>query len=196
MSGSGRSNNPGGRKLIRMNTLDMIKPRGKKHVNLAETYEEGAEENSAADDREVKDVEDVIFDLFKEENKDVIAVARFLLALKETGLRTSDPRLKEMIVALKNLHLHVVGYPGTGESLSLDRESFKKVIADNIVLISKAFRGHFVIPDFPTLTKQIEEMYYKCSCNTKGNVATYIPQLARFKPEYWGVSICTTDGQR
>ncbi|KAG1671954.1 Glutaminase kidney isoform, mitochondrial [Nymphon striatum] len=143
----------------------------------------------AADDREVKDVEDVIFDLFKEENKDVIAVARFLLALKETGLRTSDPRLKEMIVALKNLHLHVVGYPGTGESLSLDRESFKKVIADNIVLISKAFRGHFVIPDFPTLTKQIEEMYYKCSCNTKGNVATYIPQLARFKPEYWGVSI-------
>ena len=32
--------------------------------------------------------------------------------------------------------------------------------------------------------------------NTKGKPADYIPQLASYGAEHWGVALCTTDGQR
>lgn len=53
-----------------------------------------------------------------------------------------------------------------------------------------------MVPDFLGFTKDIEEIYWKCKSNTDGKVASYIPQLARVNPEYWGVSVCTIDGQR
>lgn len=70
------------------------------------------------------------------------------------------------------------------------------VILPNIVLISKAFRHQFIVPDFSNFTKDIEDIYWKCKSNTDGKVAAYIPQLARVNPDYWGVSVCTIDGQR
>ncbi|RLU21608.1 hypothetical protein DMN91_005981 [Ooceraea biroi] len=70
------------------------------------------------------------------------------------------------------------------------------IINPNIVLISRAFRHQFIIPDWAGFTKHIEDFYWKCKTNTEGKVASYIPQLARMNPEYWGVSVCTIDGQR
>jgi glutaminase len=70
------------------------------------------------------------------------------------------------------------------------------VIEPNIVLIARAFRSQFCIPDFQGFTKDIEEIYWKCKSITDGKVASYIPQLARVNPDYWGVSLCTIDGQR
>lgn len=64
------------------------------------------------------------------------------------------------------------------------------------MLISKAFRHQFIVPDFSNFTKDIEDIYWKCKSNTDGKVAAYIPQLARVNPDYWGVSVCTIDGQR
>lgn len=88
------------------------------------------------------------------------------------------------------------GRIGSIETLRVDRETFKVIITDNIVLISKAFRQQFVIPEFQTFCAHLEEMYWRCRDVKGGKVAGYIPQLARVDPNLWGVSICTIDGQR
>lgn len=88
------------------------------------------------------------------------------------------------------------GGTGSLEGLSLDKATFKNVLKENIVLITRALRHQFVIPDFQDFTGYIEEFYWKCKQNTSGQVATYIPQLAKYSPDFWGVSICTVDGQR
>ncbi|RMC18396.1 hypothetical protein DUI87_04282 [Hirundo rustica rustica] len=135
-------------------------------------------------------------------------------ALKSTGLRTSDPRLKECMDMLR-LTLQT-----TSDGVMLDKDllkiceliSFAWVkeyqtmtlaesgknwcVQSNIVLLTQAFRRKFVIPDFMSFTSHIDELYESAKKQSGGKVADYIPQLAKFSPDLWGVSLCTVDGQR
>lgn len=151
---------------------------------------------SARDHDQAKNVEDVLFDMFRSEETGLLPIGKFLAALRSTGLRKNDPRLAEMTENLKKAHKLSGSETGSPETIKLDRETFKNVISANIVLISRAFRHQFIIPDFQGFTKHIEDFYWKCKSNTEGKVASYIPQLARMNPDCWGVSICTIDGQR
>ncbi|XP_046384446.1 glutaminase liver isoform, mitochondrial-like [Ischnura elegans] len=151
---------------------------------------------SSRDHDQAKNVEDALFDMFRNEETGLMPVGKFIAALKSTGLRKSDPRLAEMIENLKMTHKLLGSEAGSPETMKLDRESFKNVVSHNIVLISRAFRHQFIIPDFQGFTRHIEDIYWRCKSNTEGKVASYIPQLARMNPDYWGVSICTIDGQR
>ncbi|TNN03642.1 hypothetical protein fugu_000671 [Takifugu bimaculatus] len=111
-------------------------------------------------------------------------------ALKATGLSTGDPRLKECMETLKE------SLKNTEDGLTLDRELFKKCVQSNIILLTQAFRKKFVIPDFQAFTSHIDELYENSKSLSGGQVADYIPQLAKFSPELWSVSLCTVDGQR
>uniref|UniRef100_A0A3B3ZW14 glutaminase n=1 Tax=Periophthalmus magnuspinnatus TaxID=409849 RepID=A0A3B3ZW14_9GOBI len=84
----------------------------------------------------------------------------------------------------------------TADGVTLDRQQFKKCVQSNIVLLTQAFRKKFVIPDFQSFTTHIDELYESAGKLTGGQVADYIPQLAKFSPDLWGVSLCTVDGQR
>ncbi|KAK6048575.1 hypothetical protein COOONC_13920, partial [Cooperia oncophora] len=63
-------------------------------------------------------------------------------------------------------------------------------------LISQALRNHLIIPSWGEFCAQVKAIFEECKHVKDGNVATYIPQLARQNPEIWGVSICSIDGQR
>ncbi|XP_076656616.1 glutaminase isoform X7 [Halictus rubicundus] len=149
------------------------------------------------DQDQATNAEDVLFDMFKNEETDLLPVGKFLAALRTTGLRNDDPRLQEFSDNLRKEHLKTGGHEGVShETQKLNREQFRRVINPNIVLISRAFRHQFIIPDWSGFTKHIEDFYWRCKSNSEGKVASYIPQLARMNPDYWGVSVCTIDGQR
>jgi glutaminase len=69
-------------------------------------------------------------------------------------------------------------------------------IKPSISLISQALRNELVIPAWREFTSKIEELFEECRCVNSGELASYIPQLARQDPNLWGISICTIDGQR
>ncbi|KAM6463457.1 glutaminase kidney isoform, mitochondrial isoform 1-T1 [Liasis olivaceus] len=134
-------------------------------------------------------LEDLLFYTIAE-GQEKIPVHKFITALKSTGLRTSDPRLKECMDMLR-LTLQT-----TSDGVMLDKDLFKKCVQSNIVLLTQAFRRKFVIPDFVSFASHIDELYENAKKQSGGKVADYIPQLAKFSPDLWAVSVCTVDGQR
>ncbi|XP_044283075.1 glutaminase kidney isoform, mitochondrial isoform X2 [Varanus komodoensis] len=134
-------------------------------------------------------LEDLLFYTIAE-GQEKIPVHKFITALKSTGLRTSDPRLKECMDMLR-LTLQT-----TSDGVMLDKDLFKKCVQSNIVLLTQAFRRKFVIPDFMSFASHIDELYENAKKQSGGKVADYIPQLAKFSPDLWAVSVCTVDGQR
>uniref|UniRef100_A0A8C1YVX1 glutaminase n=1 Tax=Cyprinus carpio TaxID=7962 RepID=A0A8C1YVX1_CYPCA len=124
------------------------------------------------------------------QGEEKISVARFLAALKSTGLLTSDPRLRD---CMRQIHQAIQESVGTA---MMDQELFRKCVGSNIVLLTQAIQRKFIIPDFESFTSLINHLYYNAQAQKGGKVANYIPQLAKFSPDLWGVSLCTVDGQR
>lgn len=154
---------------------------------------DGVSSEEASDKRRnagiLPSLEDLLFYTIAE-GQEKIPAHKFLTALKGTGLRSGDPRLKECMETLKET------LKTTADGVTLDRHLFKKCVQSNIVLLTQAFRKKFVIPDFQSFTSHIDELYESAKKLTGGQVADYIPQLAKFSPDLWAVSLCTVDGQR
>ncbi|KAF3857284.1 hypothetical protein F7725_009143 [Dissostichus mawsoni] len=152
-----------------------------------DSHNEASKDSSAEKRRKagiLPSLEDLLFYTIAE-GQEKIPAHKFTTALKATGLRTGDPRLKECMEMLKQT-------VKTTSDGALDRHLFKKCVQSNI-----SFCAH------------IDELYDKAkTCQGTGEgghhthlhthiaVADYIPQLARFSPDLWAVSLCTVDGQR
>lgn len=138
------------------------------------------------------DMEGALFDFLKDKDGN-LSLNKFLEALRETGLRMRDPRLVE---SMRKLGTNTFADVDMGQGIVLDKATFKSCISDNIVLLTKAFRHQFILPEFKRFCQQIDELYWNAKPLTEGKVASYIPQLARINPDNWGLAICTVDGQR
>jgi glutaminase len=106
--------------------------------------------------------------------------------LLQCGLLPDDVRLADSIARLG-------AYP---EDAVLDSEQMLEVMRPCASLIERAIRGNLVVPDFRAFCDEVREIYEQSKKNEDGKVADYIPQLARVPAKYYGISLCTTDGQR
>ena len=85
------------------------------------------------------------------------------------------------------------------EEFTIDKDLFKGMIMEDIELLSKIFRDKLVIPEFRKFTTQLKFIYHQIlqtKLKDPGQLASYIPQLARADPNWFGISVCTCDGQR
>lgn len=101
-------------------------------------------------DNEASHVDDVLFDMFRNETTDLLPVGKFLAvsekqicadifvfylifcffvgfsqALRTAGIRMADPRIQEMMDNLKKVHRLSQYESGSPETQKLNRETFK-----------------------------------------------------------------------
>uniref|UniRef100_A0A0K0E4B9 glutaminase n=1 Tax=Strongyloides stercoralis TaxID=6248 RepID=A0A0K0E4B9_STRER len=139
--------------------------------------------------------EDLIFELFRIPSTKEASVGRLISVLKSFGIRDDDPRMKQTIEKMV-MYEQESSDDCDSRHNRLNREQFKMCIQPSIALISQALRNQLIIPNWSEFTKRIKDIFDSLKGENSGEVASYIPQLARQLPNCWGMSICTIDGQR
>eukprot|EP01135_Chromosphaera_perkinsii_P003917 Nk52_evm18s262 gene=Nk52_evmTU18s262 len=141
---------------------------------------------ASADCINEKQVAEKIFQCFRlVDDEQHIEKKVFLRELAESGILPDDPRLRDMMKKFDQIEKDV-----------LSREEFVTIILPEIQLIQKVMTGNVILPEFKSLCTEVREIVEVTRSCDDGDVARYIPQLARVDPAYYGVAICSTDGQR
>ena len=169
-----------------MNTKSTNSDKQDQHPQDRKVVEITAGDPSAFQTTEMDAREYRLFRSLDTNNEGKILVADLLESFRQVGLSMDDPRLRETMSHL--------GQFGLRDQLSV--ESFCDVIRPNILLVEQALQGKVVIPDFRDFCTEISHIYDYTKANRHGEVAAYIPQLAKVDPELYGLGLCTIDGQR
>ena len=115
-----------------------------------------------------------------------INIIKLINFLASKGIYKNDPRLSKTKKKLDE----------DKQKIFYTKEEFRDLTDDNIMFIFKVMKNNFIIPDFKKFTGTIKTLYEECKTNTKGEKATYIPQLEKQDENWFGVSICTINGQQ
>ncbi|KAH7700457.1 glutaminase kidney isoform [Aphelenchoides avenae] len=170
-----------------------------RNASMCHILQHTAESLSNAFVRDQKSPEDLIFELFKIPNKNEASIGKLLMVLKSYGLHKNDPRLRPMMEKIWRIEKHneeLANEAKDPKHWKLKKEDFCGCISESLTLISRTLQNDLIVPSWSHFCGTIKEIYEMCQHVTEGNVASYIPQLARADPNKWGVSICTVDGQR
>lgn len=138
-----------------------------------------------------KTIEDSDMNLFRSLDRDadgVITRDEILQPFVRAGLTLSDRRFSDSLERLNQ-------FAPTGAS-KIDAAAFQQIARPNIHLIRRVLKGQLIIPDFADFCGDIAATFDEAKKNDGGDVADYIPQLARVDGSRFGIGVCTVDGQR
>jgi len=152
-------------------------------------YLERASEGSHAGEQVEEQISSILDICRQEDGKACVKV--FYDELQKLGIRPDDPRLKGMYGMLKNLSTSP-----NFENLKLDPNTFKHVLSENIVFVTKAFQNRLVIPAFEVFCDNLTQIYEKLKLNQTGQVDPVLKKLINIDDNAFGISVCTVDGQR
>jgi glutaminase len=105
--------------------------------------------------------------------------------IEASGLQLDDRRL----------FLTMIGLKEWGDK-PIDLEAFQRLIADEALMLKRAFMRQLVIPEWQEFCGDIQAIYKIVAQDRSGANADYIPILRDADPEPWGVAVCSVDGQR
>jgi glutaminase len=131
---------------------------------------------------------DSVFRAIDSQGNGRIEAQQIAATLETSGFPRTDPRLRAFYDKLEQTEPENDG--------SIDHTAFGELLRAGPTLFDRAIRGELVIPQFAEFSSQISQIFDATAANTSGEVASYIPQLARVSPERFGLAICTVDGQR
>lgn len=109
-----------------------------------------------------------------------------LEAIKLRGIQLNDKRLSTFVTKLNSFD----------DNHSINLELFSEIVKHEIRFIERILTDDLIIPNFSNFTTIIHDIFNSTISNKNGNVADYIPQLARVNPDFFALSICTIDGQQ
>ena len=111
------------------------------------------------------------------------SIAALSAHLAEQGIAADMPRLARLAEALPDAAQPVT--PGFLGRLS----------DDTLSLIERSLTGTLAVPDFRHFAHRVAGYFDYALENRRGEVARYIPELARQAPDAFGLALCTIDGQ-
>jgi glutaminase len=127
-----------------------------------------------------------LFSAIDEKCHGYIHKKQLLDLFKKRGISVKDERVREIIDELDEY--------SKNDKITLDE--FINIVRSHISFVNRIIKGDMVIPEFGDFADTIKDIFAQIEKNKKGDVAHYIPQLARVNPDQLAVSIYTIDGQR
>ena len=129
-----------------------------------------------------------LFDAFDDDGSQTLSRAELVRNLHATGILEDDPRIQGILDATRD-------GDGDGER-EIGFPEFVALIQHHSGLLQRAMRNSLIVPDFLSLTEEIDRIHHDLLPVRAGRVADCIPRLARIDPEQFAISLCTVDGQR
>jgi glutaminase len=141
---------------------------------------------NAADPKEPDPIASKLFRSLDPDNVGFISKYMLIDRLHHMGIRSDDPRVAPLTALLMK---------APNDYLQISLNDFIELTKPYSVLIQKALQGRFIIPEFSSFCKTLTAIFNTVKENREGEVASYIPQLAKVSPHKFGMSLCTIDGQ-